>query len=103
VFSPGLYFRQQQYQNLFSAGMNVAYEPVFAGLWMRTASGFTPESAIFLIGVEQINYRIVYNYDYKMAGANGSFPGTGAHEISLVWKIHPRKKMRTIKCSKYSF
>ncbi len=103
VFSPGLYFRQQQYQNFFSLGLNVGYEPVFAGFWGRAASGFNPESFIFLVGLEQINYRIVYNYDYKLAHAKGEFPGTGAHEISLVWKIHPKKKMRTIKCSKYSF
>ena len=102
VFSPGAYFRQQQYQNFFSVGMNVAYEPVFLGFWMRTASGFEPESTIFLVGLEQINYRIVYNYDYKLASASGAFPGTGAHEITLTWKIHPKKKMRTIKCSKYS-
>jgi type IX secretion system PorP/SprF family membrane protein len=102
VFSPGFYFRQQQYQNLFSLGLNVAYEPVFIGVWARTVSGVEPESVIFLIGLEQINYRIVYNYDYKLAHAAGNFPGTGAHEISLVWKIHPKKKMRTIKCSKYS-
>ncbi len=103
VFSPGFHFRQQQYQNLFSLGLNVAYEPVFAGIWVRAASGFEPESIIFLIGLEQINYRIVYNYDYKLAHMKGEFPGTGAHEITLAWKIHPKKKMRTIKCSKYSF
>ncbi|MDR1171528.1 MAG: PorP/SprF family type IX secretion system membrane protein [Bacteroidales bacterium] len=102
VFSPGAYFRQQQYQNFFSVGMNVAYDPVFAGIWMRAASGFHPESTIFMIGLEQINYRIVYNYDYKLASAKGEFPGTGAHEITLTWKIHPKEKMRTIKCSKYS-
>ncbi|MDR2038280.1 MAG: PorP/SprF family type IX secretion system membrane protein [Bacteroidales bacterium] len=102
VFSPGFYFRQQQYQNIFSLGLNVAYEPVFMGVWMRTASGFTPESATFLVGLEQINYRIVYNYDYKLSHQKGEFPGTGAHEITLVWKIHPKKKMKTIKCSKYS-
>lgn len=103
VFSPGLYFKQQQYQNLFSAGLNIAYEPVFIGFWGRTASGFDPESIIFLVGLEQINYRIVYNYDYKFAHSQGDFPGTGAHEITLVWKIQPKKKMRTVKCSKYSF
>ncbi len=102
VFSPGLYFKQQQYQNFFSVGLNVAYEPVFVGLWMRTASTFNPESAIFLIGLEQNNYRIVYNYDYKLAHSTGEFPGTGAHEITLVVKIFPKEKMRTIKCSKYS-
>ena len=102
VFSPGAYFRQQQYQNFFSVGMNVAYEPAFLGLWMRAASGFNPESTIFLVGLEQINYRIVYNYDYKLANTRSEFPGTGAHEITLTWKIHPKKKMRTIKCSKYS-
>ncbi len=103
VFSPGLYFKQQQYQDFFSIGLNVAYEPVFIGLWARTASMFEPESVIFLVGLEQINYRIVYNYDYKLANANGNFPGTGAHEITLALKIQPKKKMRTIKCSKYSF
>ena len=102
VFSPGAYFRQLQYQNIFSVGMNIAYDPVFMGLWMRAASSFEPESAIILVGLEQINYRIVYNYDYKLAHTTGAFPGTGAHEISLTWKIHPKKKMRTIKCSKYS-
>jgi type IX secretion system PorP/SprF family membrane protein len=103
VFSPGAFFRRQQYQNFFSAGMNIAYEPVFAGFWIRTASGFNPESIIFLAGLEQINFRIVYNYDYKLANARNEFPGTGAHEITLTWKFHPKKKMRTIKCSKYSF
>ena len=102
IFSPGLYFRQQQYQNLFSLGTNIAYDPVFVGFWLRTASGFEPESTIFMIGLEQINYRIVYNYDYKTAHAKGEFPGTGAHEITLALKIFPKKKLRTIKCSKYS-
>ena len=102
VLSPGAYFRQQQYQNFFSAGMNIAHDPVFVGIWMRTSSGFNPESAIFLVGLEQINYRIVYSYDYKLATSRGEFPGTGAHEIVLTWKIFPKDKLRTIKCSKFS-
>jgi type IX secretion system PorP/SprF family membrane protein len=102
VFSPGVYFRQQQYQNFLMAGMNVALDPVFAGLWLRTASGFNPEAAIFMVGLEQDHYRIVYNYDYKLATAGGYFPATGAHEIVLSWKIHPKKKIKAIKCSKYS-
>ena len=102
VISPGAYFRQQQYQNFFSVGTNIGFDPVFAGIWMRAASGFNPESAIFLVGLEQINFRIVYNYDYKLAHAKGEFPGTGAHEIVLTWKIYPKDKKRTIKCSKFS-
>jgi len=102
VFSPGAYFRQQQYQNFFSVGANIAYDPVFVGFWFRTASGFNPESAIFLVGLEQNYYRIVYNYDYKFATGKGYFPPTGAHEIVLSWKIHPKKKIHAIKCSKYS-
>ena len=102
VFSPGAYFRQQQYQNFFQVGMNIAYDPVFVGVWLRTASGFNPESTIFVVGLEQINYRIVYNYDYKLATSKREFPATGAHEIVLTWKIFPKEKMRTIKCSKFS-
>ena len=102
VFSPGAYYRQQQYQNFFSVGMNIAYDPVFVGVWLRTADGFQPESTIFLAGLEQNHYRIVYSYDYKLANSRGEFPGTGAHEIVLTWKIIPKEKMRTIKCSKFS-
>jgi type IX secretion system PorP/SprF family membrane protein len=102
VFSPGVYFRQQQYQNFLMAGMNVAIDPIFAGFWLRTASGFNPEAAIFMVGLEQDHYRIVYNYDYKLATSGGYFPATGAHEIVVSWKIHPKKKIRAIKCSKYS-
>ena len=102
VFSPGVCFRQQQYQNFFQVGMNLAYDPVFVGIWMRAASGFNPESTIFMVGLEQTDYRIVYNYDYKLATSKGEFPATGAHEIVLTWKIHPKQKMRTIKCSKFS-
>ena len=102
VISPGAYFRQQQYQNFFSVGVNIGIDPVFAGFWMRAASGFNPESTFFLVGLEQINYRIVYNYDFKLANSKGEFPGTGAHEIVLTWKIFPKTKMRTIKCSKFS-
>jgi len=102
VLSPGAYFRQQQFQNFFMAGMNIAYDPVFVGFWFRTAAGFNPESTVFMVGLEQNNYRIVYNYDYKLATAKGDFPATGAHEIVLTWKIHPKKRMQAIKCSKYS-
>jgi len=102
VISPGAYFRQQQYQNFFSIGLNVAYDPVFVGFWFRTASGFNPESTIFMVGLEQNDYRIVYNYDYKLATAQGNFPATGAHEIVLSWKIHPKKRLQAIKCSKFS-
>jgi type IX secretion system PorP/SprF family membrane protein len=102
VFSPGAYFRKQQYQNFFSAGMNIAYDPVFVGFWLRTAADFNPESTIFLAGLEHTHYRITYSYDYKLATSRAYFPATGAHEIVLTWKIHPKKKMRTIKCSKYS-
>jgi len=102
VISPGAYFRQQQYQNFFMVGANVAYDPVFVGFWLRTASGFNPESTIFLVGLEHNYCRIVYNYDYKLATGKGSFSPTGAHEIVLSWKIHPKKKMHAIKCSKYS-
>jgi len=102
VISPGAYFRQQQYQNFFSAGMNIAYDPVFVGLWMRTAAGFNPESAIFMVGLEQNHFRIVYNFDYKLASFKGNFSGTGSHEVVLSWKIHPKKRMQAIKCSKFS-
>ena len=102
VLSPGAYFRKQQEQNFFSAGINVAYDPVFVGIWLRTAAGFNPEATIFMIGLEQKDYRIVYNYDFKLATAKGDFPATGAHEIVLSWKIHPKKRMQAIKCSKYS-
>jgi len=102
VLSPGAYFRQQQFQNFFSAGMNIAYDPVFVGIWFRAAGGFNPEATIFMVGLEQNEYRIVYNYDYKLATAKGDFPATGAHEIVLTWKIHPKKKIQAIKCSKYS-
>jgi len=102
VFSPGAYLRKQQYQNFFSVGFNVAYDPVFVGLWLRTSSIFNPESSIFMVGLEQNDYRIVYNYDYKLATAKGDFPATGAHEIVLTWKIQPKKRMHAIKCSKYS-
>ncbi|MDR0714263.1 MAG: PorP/SprF family type IX secretion system membrane protein [Bacteroidales bacterium] len=101
ILSPGFYFRQQQYQNIFSAGMNVAYDPVFVGVWSRSASNFVPQSLFFLIGVEQNLYRIVYSYDSKLFYAD--FAGTGAHEITLSWKIVPKKKIKAIKCSKYYF
>jgi len=103
VLSPGAYFRQQQFQNIFSAGINVAYDPVFVGLWLRTAAGFNPEATIFMVGLEQNDFRIVYNYDFKLATSKEEFPATGAHEIVLTWKFHPKKKMQTIKCSKFSF
>jgi len=104
VFSPGIYFRKQQYQNFMSAGMNIAYNPVFVGLWLRATAtnGFGPESAIFMAGLEHSNYRIVYNYDYKLAHMKREFPGTGSHEIVLTLKIHPIKRMTAIKCSKFS-
>jgi len=102
VFSPGAWFKQQQFQNIFTVGMNVAYNPIFLGAWFRTASGFNPESAIFMFGLEQDHYRIVYNYDYKLASAETYFPSTGSHEIVLTWKIHPKKKIGAIKCSKFS-
>ena len=102
VFSPGAWFRQHQHQNTFTAGLNVAYDPIFVGFWFRTASGFNPEAAIFMAGLEQNHYRIVYNYDYKLASSSGYFPATGSHEIVVTWKIHPKKKIQAIKCSKYS-
>ena len=102
VISPGAYFRQQRSQSIFSAGLNIAYDPVFVGFWLRTASGFNPESTIFMVGLEQNDFRIVYNYDFKLATAKGDFSATGAHEIVLTWKIHPKKKLHAIKCSKYS-
>ena len=102
VFSPGAWFKQQQYQNILTVGMNVAYNPVFVGFWLRTASGINPESTIFMVGLEQDHYRIVYNYDYKLASSGGYFPATGSHEIVLTWKIFPKKKIQAIKCSKYS-
>ena len=101
VISPGAYFRTQQYQNFLSVGTNIAYDPVFVGIWMRV-SAFAPEAAIFMVGLEMYDFRIVYNFDYKLANAKSEFPGTGAHEITLTWKIHPPKQMRTIKCSKFS-
>jgi type IX secretion system PorP/SprF family membrane protein len=101
VFSPGFYFRNQQYQNFLQLGMNLAYDPIFAGFWVR-ASAFKPEAAIFMIGLELPDCRIAYNFDYKLANSTDEFPGTGAHEIVLSWKFHPKKQWRAIKCSKFS-
>ena len=102
VFSPGFYFRQQQSHNFLNVGMNMAYNPVFIGLWLRAAGDFVPESLIFMAGLELDELRLVYNYDYKLAHLQNEFPGTGAHEIVVSWKIHPPRKMRAIKCSKFS-
>ena len=104
IFSPGAYIRKQQHQNFIMAGANIAYDPVFIGFWFRgsSAAGFHPEAAIFMVGLEHSDSRIVYNYDFKLATAKGNFPATGAHEIVLTWKIHPKKRMHAIKCSKYS-
>jgi type IX secretion system PorP/SprF family membrane protein len=100
IFSPGFYFKQQQYQKFFSLGLNVAYEPFFVGVWSRSASKIIPQTVFFIAGVEQNSYRIVYSYDSKIF--HSDLMGTSAHEITLVWKIVPKKKMKTIKCSKYS-
>ena len=102
VFSPGAYFRLQQYQNFINVGMNLAYDPVFAGIWFRASGGFQPEATIFMAGLELEHCRFVYNFDYKLANMRSEFPGTGAHELVLTWKIHPPKKMRAIKCSKFN-
>jgi hypothetical protein len=67
---------------------------------MRAAS-FQPEAAIFMAGIEHTHLRIVYNFDYKLANAKSEFPGTGAHEVVLTWKIHPPKRMQAVKCSKF--
>ena len=101
IFSPGAYFRTQQYQDFASVGMNLAYDPVFVGFWMRASGGFNPESLIFMIGLELYNSRIAYNYDHKLATSRNEFPGTGAHEVVLTWKFHPVKQMKAIKCSKF--
>jgi hypothetical protein len=66
------------------------------------ASAFKPEAAIFMVGLELFDCRIVYNFDYKLANYGDEFPGTGAHEIVLSWKFHPTKQWRAIKCSKFS-
>jgi type IX secretion system PorP/SprF family membrane protein len=102
VFSPGVYFRKQQYQDFIQVGMNLAYDPIFFGIWGRVSGGFKPEAAIFMVGLEMSEFRLVYNFDYKLANMRSEFPGTGSHEIVLSWKIHPPKQWRAIKCSKFS-
>ncbi len=97
--APQLIYTQQGKNKQIAVGSYLIISKFALGVWHRVNDSF-----IFLIGMEQNDFRIGYSYDL---GTNSliNFSG-GAHEISLTYNFkqksyNGKKKYRVIYCPKF--
>lgn len=93
--SPNIIFMQQGTFQQLNYGMYLNKYPFVGGLWFRQS--FTnPDALIFLLGVQQQQFKVGYSYDLtvsKLTNATG-----GAHEISFTYFFPcPERKVEKIR------
>jgi type IX secretion system PorP/SprF family membrane protein len=96
--APSLIIQNQAGYYRFNYGTYINTKPLIAGTWFRHDLQH-PNSLIFLLGLNQGNYRIGYSYDYSLSGFSDSTGG--AHEISVLRNFgcgNRNMKYRIINC-----
>jgi type IX secretion system PorP/SprF family membrane protein len=99
--SPNILYQQQFNFRQLNLGLYLTIEPFIGGVWYRHAFE-NPDAIIPMIGLNYMNLRVGYSYDYsvsQMRGASG-----GAHEVTASWQfpcIEKRRHIRAIKCPRF--
>lgn len=94
TWSPNVIFQQQGPAQEINLGMYVSKGPVVLGAWYRLTDAY-----IFLLGLQQDNFKIGYSYD--LTSSLLSDKTNGSHEISFsyLFPCRPKKvKFETISC-----
>lgn len=90
--SPNLVVQSQAGSVRFNYGMYAGFQSFIAGLWYHHNLKH-PNSLIFMLGLQQVNYTIAYSYDYSLSGFYGHF--SGAHELSVLLNFNcPAQNMK---------
>lgn len=93
-WSPNVIYQSQGPASEINLGLYVTKGPIVLGAWTRFS-----DSYIFLVGLQQNNYKIGYSYD--VTNSLLSDKTNGSHEISFsyLFPCRPKKvKFETISC-----
>jgi type IX secretion system PorP/SprF family membrane protein len=94
TWSPNVIYQQQAGNQELNFGLYVTKGPVVVGAWTRL-----DDSYIFLLGLQQDNFKVGYSYD--VTNSLLSDRTNGSHEISFsyLFPCRPKKvKFETISC-----
>lgn len=98
-----VYVQQDIYQQL-NYGMEVIFQGVMAGLWLRQDFRFSYSTLIFSAGYSNSKFSLRYSYDVKLSAPDLHIPTLSTHELSLsvsVGNMNKSKGKGTIKSSKF--
>ena len=101
--SPNLIFLQQDIYQQINYGLEVIFNSLLAGIWVRQDLLFSYGTAIFSVGYSRDKFRFRYSYDAQLSAPDLYVPSMGAHELSLVIifeNLHKSAKPRAIKSPK---
>jgi len=105
TFTPGIYAQFQQNNKFITWGSNIMYRNVIGGVWVRSNLTFDFHTLILHLGYSTGALEFIYSYDAWVPKNSQQFENFGAHEVTFIrhFKYNdPRKKMKTIKCPKFS-
>lgn len=94
TWSPNVIYQQQGGNQELNLGLYVTKGPVVVGAWTRLNDAY-----IFLLGLQQDNFKVGYSYD--ITNSLLSDRTNGSHEISIsyLFPCRPKKvKFETISC-----
>ncbi len=90
--SPNVIMQSQSGFLRINYGMYARLEQLTAGAWFRHNLQH-PNTLIFMVGLEQVNYAIGYSYDYSLSGFSAA--GGGAHELGVLLNFNcPDRNMK---------
>lgn len=101
--SPNLVFIQQDIYQQINYGLEVMFNSLLFGVWLRQDLSFSYGTAIFSVGYTRDQFRFRYSYDAKLSAPDLHIPSMGAHEISLgiiFENLYKSRKPRAIKSPK---
>lgn len=104
-FQPGIMIELQNSFHQVNWGANFAYGPVSIGGWVRNNFSFHMNTFILQVGYENHGMGLIYSYDAWTPKNYQQVQFFGAHEVTFIYHFKyndPKKKMRTIKCPKFS-
>ncbi len=82
--SPNLVYIQQAIYQQLNYGLEVLFESIIGGIWLRQDLLFSYGTLIFSAGYGNDRFRVRYSYDAKLSPPDLHIPSLGAHEISMV-------------------
>jgi type IX secretion system PorP/SprF family membrane protein len=101
--NPDIVYIQQGSQRQINTGAEVLRKGFFAGVRGRLNTGSGLSTITILAGYQNRQLRFGYSFDFNMSQPWVNDPGSGAHEITFIYRLEKsdkKTKLGTINCPK---